>query len=496
MRKSFIACAALALLAQPAPAHAQEGLARARILHQRLADRNACPVALPEAQTFRQGADYRALTTAQQIAFLGALGACAWRVGDADAVFEAAREAGALGASWAEAARIDAGARFNRPAEVLAAFADLEAAPDRVRNLAPRHVGAVLRAARTSDPTGAAALRVYDVLLRHENVYAQQEFARVDHARLMLIAGDVAGARQRIGAVTDPRIVLSIRIDRTFDPLRADPAFERSLDLRVAQEAHVREAREIMARTPRQLTPVLMLAQALRALGRSREALTEIDRVLTRAEAPEGPTQFDDHDAQLNWLLNERAYALYDLNRADEARDTLRRAALSHEGAGINVSQAINYASMLVAEGRPQEALTALTLVGDASPYGNMWSASVRACAAEQLGDAAQRDEALAFLRAHEADNPAALARGLLCVNDLDGAAALYIRRLANPELREDALLALQIYRAYARTPLTFDALLDQRLAIVRNRPDVRAAAEAVGRIEEAPLYPVYWGSR
>jgi len=36
--------------------------------------------------------------------------------------------------------------------------------------------------------------------------------------------------------------------------------------------------------------------------------------------------------------------------------------------------------------------------------------------------------------------------------------------------------------------------VLRARLTQVRDRADVRAAVEAVGRIEEVPLYSVYWG--
>jgi hypothetical protein len=123
-----------------------------------------------------------------------------------------------------------------------------------------------------------------------------------------------------------------------------------------------------------------------------------------------------------------------------------------------------------------------------------MWVASVRACAAELTGDAALRDEAMAFLREHADDNPAAITRAYLCINDLDGAADMYVRRLGDPERRDGALMALQIYADPDRPALPHNAILRQRLEQVRARADVRAAVESVGRIEEVPLRSVYWG--
>lgn len=149
---------------------------------------------------------------------------------------------------------------------------------------------------------------------------------------------------------------------------------------------------------------------------------------------------------------------------------------------------------MLIGEGRARDALEVIQTVGEASPYGDMWIADVRACAAAQLGDATLQETSMAFLREHADDNIAAVTHASLCVNDLDGAAALYIRRLADPEQRSGALLALQRYRLPPGSSLPFNIVLLERLEQVRARPDVQAAIEAVGRIEDVPLQIVYWG--
>ena len=203
----------------------------------------------------------------------------------------------------------------------------------------------------------------------------------------------------------------------------------------------------------------------------------------------DGAAQFDDYDEQLNWVLNARADTLYDLDRNDEARVAFRLAIETGEDGARNVSQAINFASRLVGEGRPLEALDALSEVGNASPYGDMWVAAERACASEQLGDRAVRDTALAFLREHEEDNPSARIRGFICMNDLDGAAATIIHRLQDPDDRTEALVALQRYRERAHAGTPQSRLIQQRYDAVRDRPDVQAAIAAVGRIEDVPLY-------
>lgn len=149
---------------------------------------------------------------------------------------------------------------------------------------------------------------------------------------------------------------------------------------------------------------------------------------------------------------------------------------------------------MLVSEQRPRDALEVVQTVGEASPYGDMWIASVRACAAAQLGDAALRETAMAFLREHVEDNYAAMARANLCVDDLDAAAALYVQRLNDLDQRSSALLALQRYQAPPGSALPYDGVLRQRLDRVRERADVQAAVAAVGRIEDVPLQSVYWG--
>ena len=110
-------------------------------------------------------------------------------------------------------------------------------------------------------------------------------------------------------------------------------------------------------------------------------------------------------------------------------------------------------------------------------------------CAKAQLNDTAAAAAAMAELRTLKAANPGAVEWGLLCMNDLDGAAAMLIDRLENPETRGRALAGLQTYRQPER-PWSFMAEARRRNALIMARPDVQAVVERVGRIETYVLAP------
>lgn len=502
MKRSGIVGAAVAAMLTALTAGAAradaDAMRQAQTLYTQLRDTAQCPAALPVARTFAASAPFSALPAAVRETLLYEIMSCAWSQEDGEAAAAATRAARDAGASWADYVLLQIGVRFQLDAAAVEGLHALSASdPAQFDTLPARFVWGALRAARRLDPGGDEALRVHEALAARNYAFPDNDAddsLRVDHARLLTARGEVARARARLETVIDPRLILTLRIDRTFDPLRGDAGFERRLDVAAAAEASLARARAEAARDPRKLSRVLALAQALRTLGRNEEALAVLDQAITKAQGAGGAASFDDTPQYLNWILNEKAYVLYDLNRPNEARNVFGESIAVGEEGEPSVSQVINFASMLAAEGRAADAIQVVSTVGEASPYGDMWVASVRACAAQQIGDAALRDEAMAFLRSHEDDNVAALARALLCVNDIDAAAALYIRRLGDPAERAGALIALQTYRRTPRPALPQEQTLYERLEQVRARADVRAAVEAVGRIEEVPLRSVYWG--
>lgn len=491
--------ALLAALVLTSAAGANEyAFTRARSIYLQMTQSGECGVALPSAREFAASSDFATLDIEVRHAFLLATVQCAASVHDYGQAAAAARDARNLNAEWADYTLLLIGLDGDDDQLVVQSFESMSAnTPRYIGALEMRTVWRILRAARGADESGASELLIHNKLEAHNYVPPQavpDDGLRRDHVRLLLDRGEVARARERAAPITDPHTVLTMRVDRRFDALRSTPDFERAFDLAAAVDRHIARTRRSIADNPRLLGPSLDLVQALRLQGKHQEALREVDAILARANTAEGPSLFEDHEDQLNWLLNERSYILYDLDRREEARSTFGQSIGAGEGGEWNVSQVINFASRLQAEGRSSEALEVLRTMGRASPYGDMWAATVRACAGEVLSNAQVRDEALTFLREHEDDNPAAFTRALLCVNDLDGAAAAYVRRLGNEEHRETALLALQIYEPPAVVLSAQEADIERRQASVRDRPEVQAAVEAIGRIERVPFHSVYWG--
>ncbi|MBY0563615.1 MAG: hypothetical protein K2P58_05440 [Hyphomonadaceae bacterium] len=474
------------------PKAAADAFSEARQHFAAITDQARCPDAAAGAYEFASSPAFLELTAEQRGAFLYEVVRCARRAENVDLALAAADLAIAHEMEFAQLLRLWVGLAFERSEVVFDAFNALPSAE--VAALEGRQVWRIIHSAELSDPSGTRAREVHDRLAsagyqapdgRHD------DGIRLHHARLLLEVGDHPRATERLRGVVSASSLLSVRIDRRFDVVRSQLEAEGRLDLVAAAEAELARARSDARNNPRRLWPIADIARTLRALGRPREALAVLQPALQAAQASDGDTRFDDHSEQLNWLLNEEAYALYDLGRVNEAHVAFRFSILAREGGGPSVSQVINFAVMLQREGRAQDAIDTLSEVGLASRYGDMWVHSTRACAAVQLGRDELRDQSLAYLRQNEADNPSALSEALLCANEIDEAAAVFIRRLRNIQQRDDALRALQIYPENPRLgrALPQQRIVSERLAVVRDRPDVRSAVAEVGRIERVPLW-------
>ncbi|MBI3438679.1 MAG: hypothetical protein HY054_08545 [Proteobacteria bacterium] len=497
MRLNTFIAALLMLAASAPPALSQQTYAQTRAvsLYGQLSDASTCEAALPTARQFWPSTEFQQqLSSEDQSNFLAAVVGCAMSLQDAEAAIAAATAAHDLNATWADKVRLILGMSSDNDALTVQAFFDLaQTSPKDFAALESFNAWGAIRAAENISGGSDIALQMHNLLVSAHytpNDASFDDFFRLDHARLLLLHNQVAQARARLDGVVDPQAILTIRINKIYDPLRSDSAFERHLDVESVANESIARARRAVADHPRQLSAVVGLARALRDVGRSREALDVIERVLPAARAEQAAQSFDDLEEQLQWLLNEKADLLYDLGRNDEARSIYLESVSANGGGGSNANQAVEFAGLLNAEGRATDALQVLqTLLPHLNSYGELLRQSERACAAEQLHDPATQNAALAILRAHEMDNPGALAHALLCMNDIDGAAALMIRRLANPVERERAILALQPFRHLETRHLPLEAVELQRLAQVRARPDVQAALSAVGRIEQSPLY-------
>ena len=163
------------------------------------------------------------------------------------------------------------------------------------------------------------------------------------------------------------------------------------------------------------------------------------------------------------------------------------------EDGGLNVSQIINLAEEFDDVQRPAKALEVLKVFGPTgldrptSPYGAMQVMLSRACAYAQTEEFGNLGSALTYLAAHEADDVATRTQALLCANNLDGAAELYIRRLAQSKDRAEALMALSTFLPPKVNP-PWAAEVLRRQVLVAKRPDVQAAIARAGHTETIAL--------
>jgi len=428
----------------------------------------------------------------RQVSFLWQTANCAYQLDRYDVAFKYADRATALNSEieWLQVIRLYFGTRYERADASLDALQVLSRiAPERVREIDPGVLGEVFRAARKLDPGGDRALAVYAALDRAQYVPAPpyfDDYLRMGRGRLLLERGRVDEARRLLRGIVEIDSVIEMRVDRLFDPLRDDPEFESQLDVAAAAGKDVARSRAAMEAHPRSLEAVYLHAMVLKHAMRDAEGLAVVDRALARGAAD--PAAFDDAEEFRNWVVNVRGYFLYGLGRAEAGRAALAQAAGLRERGHVNVSNIINLGGYLISEGRAAEVVELIPRIGEASPYGQGWIESIRSCAGAQLQDEKLRTTGLDYLKSHEADNPGAYSRALLCSNDLDGAAALMIRRLSSKEQRTDALLALQITPSSREDELPFAGTMRSRFAALRERADVRAAVDGVGRIERIPV--------
>jgi len=306
-------------------------------------------------------------------------------------------------------------------------------------------------------------------------------------ALILLEDGKTTDAARVAKRITRPDVLFRLRLDKRFDPITTSDV--KAFDVDGAAVAVLEGHRAAYAAHPEDDELAYEIIQDLRLLNRLDEALSVADKTLAKSEVKD-----DRGQDYRNWIEDRRAMVLGDLDRVEEALAIEQRAAERSEHGSPNVSQRINLAGLLSSVGKHEEALGMLAPFEkglSASPYGNMWVAAERACAAGALGRSAIATKALAFTAAHAADNKGARLKAQLCANDLSGARATVMGWLASPTERQYALVQLS---RFAATPLPpFQAELARRFEIVRSDPAVVAAVDKVGRTETSKLNGSIW---
>ena len=312
--------------------------------------------------------------------------------------------------------------------------------------------------------------------------FADIEGVRLIYARKLYDNGDKAAARDLINATQTFSGLMEIMADPEFSALQ-DP----KVDLQLAAERQYVEDGITLSEHPDSLQGVIRVADDLRHLGRYQEAAAKLEGARARLA---NPGSFVDQQYQLAWWWNDLADTYISLGDYDRMVASFRGAIAVGEMGKPNVSQALNLSIQQIRFGHHQDALTTLATVpqgpGSLSPYGTMVYHYAHGCAAYRAGQKSEADQDVAYVIAHETDAPGDTAGLLLCVGDLDRAAASLIRQLENSEKKSGILWLLSDFRPNA--PNVPEDLIRQRLPEIKKRADIRAAVAKAGGTQSYPF--------
>jgi tetratricopeptide (TPR) repeat protein len=367
---------------------------------------------------------------------------------------------------------------MNRPDAVVTTVEAMTGGRGAALNAIP--VSSMWQASLQLKDLGKADLRARLLQLLAGDGYAPDELLgsneafRYDYAELLADSGKAEASRPIIAGLQSASLLAQASVDPRFRAFL--PA---EVDFRAVAEAELARDKDIMSFHPDRLYALVVVARDLRRLGRPQEA---VDLLLAAAPKVADAETFKDLVDTRNWYWDSLARSYHMLGQYDALVEAFRKGAGAGEGGSPNVSQVINLAEAQNSFGHGDEALRTLAVFSDgrkSSPFGEMEMRFARGCAHAVAGHPEAAAEDLAFARAHEKDHPEALADMLVCLGDLDGAAAAFIRRLDDPERRAGALLQLSDYDDPV-VALPPDPL-HSRLAALKARADVKGAIERAG---------------
>ncbi|WP_324097592.1 hypothetical protein [Caulobacter sp.] len=303
---------------------------------------------------------------------------------------------------------------------------------------------------------------------------------RAEYVLGLLARNRRADAEAAARLITKDEILIGMRADKRFD--RVDEGAVARLAPKVGSLARLKAVEALLPANGDRISGPTAKAEALMDLGRFSEALIVIDAALAKANS--APDAFVDLEERLAWAHNVRNQILANLGRREESIEALEAGARTPEHGKSNVSQTLNLAVAQMTAGRSKAALATVASVrlDRMSAYGRSVALKTEACAAADLGDAATAQTALKALRDLGDEAKGNTLDALLCVNDLDAAAAIVIERLKSPGLRRVTLVMLQDLPSSPHAT-AHNAAQGERVATLRKRPDVIAAVEPVGRI-------------
>lgn len=301
---------------------------------------------------------------------------------------------------------------------------------------------------------------------------------QVEHGRSTEVAATIA-------RIDTPLEVIGLRSDKRFDRYvdRRDPRFDPQ---RVAQQ-RLDELR-VSGLLDRRLNAELAAFGFIQLLvGENEQIVQFTDGLAERVSAGQRPA--GQEATWLAWLLDYRMLALRRLGRVDDAVAAARLADAVGAIGPDSAEHRMNLAFMLSVTGHERESDTLLAGMDGLSPFGLAARAYLTFVHARENGDPAAAAAARAEIVAHHGDAPQLYLELLIEEGDMDAAAAALISQLQSAEDRTDALLSVQEMRVYPSLPA--ERVTDQRWRELKQRADVRAAINRVGRVERYPLYSI-----
>ncbi|GAB4574114.1 MAG: hypothetical protein Tsb008_10500 [Rhodothalassiaceae bacterium] len=369
--------------------------------------------------------------------------------------------------------------------------------PERARSVS---LSAIMAIVRELERLGNEEDRLFDLLvaLRDAAYSGSPPDSRPDDlyrllARHLIERGRRFEAEAVIEVIRKAETIFAMMTDRRDSGLW--PALDRMFGQR-AEGITLREL-ELLARMrkamPNSLGLIRDSIEALRRHGLSREAASfGLQAIKAYTHSPQGTF---DHRA-FEWIVNETAYALLDIGETEQAIALLGALVTGREGAAIPVSQQINYGAVLWLSGRFENAIRAATEAeaGMVSGYGQSFIRQIAVCAYAALGRLDEAEAAAGPLIDHPMINPSATQIALLCLDRHEEGVAQLLSRLSNPDLRQDALVAL-LPRQLEHEKSTLFRELQARNDRIRADPRIRDKQAEVGRPLALVIRQVYWGA-
>jgi hypothetical protein len=361
--------------------------------------------------------------------------------------------------------------------------------PASLSRISDQNVDGLALYTRTDRPLADARIALLEALDRAgwtpKNVDMNVDGLWMDLTLAFLDRGQVDKAGAAARKVVDPQSIADMRVDLRFDPVTsADLAW---FDVRRAADRRQHFLQATSKASPDSLAGINATARLLLGQDRPREAVALLEGAIKRARAADA-TPFTDKD-QLNVTYDALSMALFLLGQGDESIAAMKAGAQLQEHGQTNVSQKLDLGARYVELGRPDDALAAVSDVGpdDVSNFGRTVLESVHAMAYVAKNDGPRMAAAVTYLKAHADDSPVNLVDVLVVVGDQDGAAEETIKLLADPLNRREILSLMQDAIVPDTTP-DFSKAFRRKITALRERPDVKAAVERVGRIESWPL--------